>query len=505
MNRFIISIAIISMLLDCQFLQAQNGTVKTTTTINRTNSGLNVNTRSLGVSSVVIGDLDGDGISELAVGCARIDIDGVVLILFMNANGTVKKHTVLGRNTGGVNINGLSSFGSSIAYLGDVNYDGIGDILVGDASYPPNAWGAGVIIYLDSSGLAKGTKLLSANLLFTLTNNAYMGQGSSTAGDLDGDGNTDIVLGIPRDPATASNSGSCRILFLDSAQGFKSFVTIRPGFNGFTTNSTNIFNFGSAIAHLGSFGPDTSLTAFAIGAPGSFYTDFAQGAVYIVWVDKNGVVKKNTPITQVELGNDSLVRNGYFGSHIAKIGDLDGDGMPEIAVGANLDTTAGVGRGGSVRILFFNANGTLKTIQKINNQEGGFTIPIEDEEYFGHVGTLGDFDGDKVPDLIVASPLKNNLNGVLYLLTLNGVPVVSTRYAAVPKQVLGLYPNPANQRVFIQSPHPVLQLHLYNASGKLIEQLPPNETIEVSHLTPGVYVLHVHTQQGVTVKKIIKE
>lgn len=503
MNKLILFITCITICTIAHPLLAQNGTVKTTITINRTNSGLNVNTRSLGVSSVVIDDLDGDGIRELAVGCARIDIDGVVLIIFMNANGTVKKHTVLGRNTGGVNINGLSSFGSSIAYLGDVNYDGIGDILVGDANYPPNMWGAGVIVYLDSNGLAIGTKLLSANLLFTLTNNAHMGRGASTAGDLNRDGYPDIILGIPEFSST--NTGSCRILLLDSAQGFKSFVTIRPGFNGFTTNSNNISNFGHAIAHLGSFGPDTALTAFAIGAPYSYYNDFHQGAVFIVWVDKNGVVKKNTPITQVELGNDSLIRNGYFGSSIAKIGDLDGDGMPEIAVGASQDTTTGVGRGGSVRILFFNANGNLKALQKINSVVGGFTLPIDDREGFGKVGTLGDFDGDNVSDLLVSSTAKNNFDGVLYLLTLNGVPVVSTQYAEPPKQGLGLYPNPANQRVFIQSSHPVVQLHLYNANGKLIEQLPPNETIDVSHLTPGVYVLHVHTQQGVTVKKIIKE
>jgi hypothetical protein len=147
MNKLILFITYITICTIAHPLLAQNGTVKTTTTINRSNSGLNAQTLAIGNSSVAISDLDGDGYRELAIG-ASSDISGVVIILFMNANGTVKRHTVLGRNIGGVNIEGLTgSFSTSLAYLGDVNNDGIGDILVGDANYPPNVRGGGNCVF----------------------------------------------------------------------------------------------------------------------------------------------------------------------------------------------------------------------------------------------------------------------------------------------------------------------------------------------------------------------
>ena len=61
-----------------------------------------------------------------------------------------------------------------------------------------------------------------------------------------------------------------------------------------------------------------------------------------------------------------------FGTSVALLGDLDGDGVDDLAVGASRDDDGGEDRG-AVWILFLNTDGTVKSHQKISDTEGGFT------------------------------------------------------------------------------------------------------------------------------------
>ena len=63
-------------------------------------------------------------------------------------------------------------------------------------------------------------------------------------------------------------------------------------------------------------------------------------------------------------GGPALANLDFFGGAVANVGDLDGDGHAELAVGASGDDTGGLGRG-AVHVLFLNANGTVKSIRKI--------------------------------------------------------------------------------------------------------------------------------------------
>ena len=76
-----------------------------------------------------------------------------------------------------------------------------------------------------------------------------------------------------------------------------------------------------------------------------------------------------------------------FGSSVASIGDLNGDGVTDLAVGAHTDDDGGE-ETGAVWVLFLNVDGTVSTHQKISDTEGGFT------------GVLNDLGNPQPPDLL---------------------------------------------------------------------------------------------------------
>ncbi len=101
--------------------------------------------------------------------------------------------------------------------------------------------------------------------------------------------------------------------------------------------------------------------------------------------------------------NGVLDNSDFFGVGVAGPGDLDGDGVPDLAVGAHADDDGGADRG-AVWVLFMNSNGTVRAEQKISDTAGGFNGVLDNEDHFGvSVASLGDVDGDCFPDLAVGA------------------------------------------------------------------------------------------------------
>jgi hypothetical protein len=92
-----------------------------------------------------------------------------------------------------------------------------------------------------------------------------------------------------------------------------------------------------------------------------------------------------------------------FGSSVASLGDLDGDAVTDLVVGARKDDDGGPDRG-AVYVLFLTSGGTVKSSQKISDGSDNFVGILDDEDSFGSsVASLGDLDGDAVTDLVVGA------------------------------------------------------------------------------------------------------
>ncbi len=117
-----------------------------------------------------------------------------------------------------------------------------------------------------------------------------------------------------------------------------------------------------------------------------------------------GWVLSHQKINYIEGGfKGTLDFEDLFGNSKASLGDLDGDGIGDMAVGAPNDDDGSSNRG-AVWILFLNTDGTVKSYQKINNTEGGFNGPLGGGDKFGFsLASLGNLEGDGVGSLAVGA------------------------------------------------------------------------------------------------------
>ena len=122
----------------------------------------------------------------------------------------------------------------------------------------------------------------------------------------------------------------------------------------------------------------------------------------MLFMNTNGTVKSHQKISDTEGGfTGTLDNSDELGVSVAGLGDMDGDGVPDLAVGALGDDDGGENRG-AVWVLYMNANGTVKSHQKISDTEGGFTGTLDDGDCFGEaVASLGDLDGDGGVEMVV--------------------------------------------------------------------------------------------------------
>jgi len=381
---------------------------------------------NFGASVTNMGDLNGDGVNDLAVGTPLdggcCDFKGAVWILFLKSDGTVDSEQKISEsagNFGGILENG-DQFGTSVANLGDLNGDGVNDLAVGSVGDQDGGSlrGAVWILFLKSDGTVDSEQKISdtaGNFGGLLDEGDVFGEEVANLGDLNGDGVNDLAVGAVGDDDGATQTGAVWILFLKSDGTVDSSL---PN-NGFQKISDTAGNFGGALSSFDFFGKSITnmgdlngngVNDIAVGAPSDDDGGPFRGAVWILFLKSDGTVDSSLPNNGFQKISDTAGNFGgllddfdQIGQSTANLGDLNGDGVNDLAVGTPVDDDGGPFRG-VVWILFLKSDGTVDSEQKISDTAGNFGGLLDDFDGFGvSVANMGDLNGDGVNDLAVGS------------------------------------------------------------------------------------------------------
>ena len=465
-TKAFIAVSIGLLIMAGSTLRAQPGTVQSLQKISDTEGGFTGTLDdgdSFGTSVAGIGDLDGDGVEDLAVGALADDdggdLRGAVWVLLMNTDGTVKSQQKISDTEGGFTgtLDDGDFFGRSVAGIGDLDGDGVQDIAVGAFLDDDGGLNRGAvwILFLNTNGTVKSHGKISATaggFTGTLDENDAFGVSMAGVGDLDGNGVQYIVVGAVGDDDGGDGRGAVWILFLNTNGTVSSHQKISDTAGGFNGTLDNSDSFGRSVAGLGDLDGD-GVQDIAVGAHHDADGGFQRGAVWILFLNTNGTVKSHQKISDTAGGfTGTLDDEDLFGTSVAGIGDLDGGGVEDLAVGAYHDDDGGAGSDrGAVWVLFLNTNGTVARHQKISSTEGGFTGTLDDEDFFGwSVAGLGDLDGDGKHDIAVGAFGDDDGgfdHGAVWVLFLDGIVVPNE---SAPADTPGThvleaaYPNPFN-------------------------------------------------------------
>ncbi len=293
---------------------------------------------------------------------------GAVYILFLNADGTVRAGQKISDVEGGL-VTALvdnGRFGSSVAGPGDINDDGIPDLLVSNHLDDDGGTdrGAAFVLFLDNDGTVKAEQKISdtsGSLIAALDDSDGFGFSVGGLGDLDGDGVEDIAVGAWGDDDGGNARGAIYILFLNADGTVKAEQKISDTSGSLAADLDNFDRLGYSVTAVGDLDRDGVGDLVA----GVRYDDDGgndRGAVYVLHLNADGTVKEEQKISDLVGGLSATLDDGDgFGSDVAGIGDLDGDGTIGLLVGVATDDDGGTDRG-SVYVLDLAATVTVDDV-----------------------------------------------------------------------------------------------------------------------------------------------
>ena len=336
-----------------------------------------------GCSVASAGDVNGDGLEDLIVGAYQASSNsGKAYVIYGRSDAGPLNLSAIAAGSGGFVINGSSAnayLGRSVSGIGDVNGDGLADVLVGEPANSLNQYGAAYVIYGSTNSSSPiNVSNLAASQGFKISGDAtvsYIGNTVSSAGDFNGDGFDDFLT-----------SGT--IILGRASQGN---INLASATNVFKING--ISSSGISPTSFGDFNGD-GLDDLVLGMPTS-------GKTYVVFgkTDSNAITldaSKNFSNASMGLVINGAAATAGDGHRTTMLGDVNGDGLADVGIGS--------AAGAYQYVVFGTSSNTPFMLSSLSSGSpvGGFAIKGNSGNFNG-IAPAGDINGDGLMDIFITN------------------------------------------------------------------------------------------------------
>lgn len=326
-----------------------------------------------GESVACAGDVNADGFSDIIIGAPNDVVSPTTPGAAYLYYGKAVLSNITRVTLSGLYLNYGDAFGKIVSPAGDVNGDGYSDFMISapySTLYATN--GGCVHLFLGGASITG-----EANKIFTsLFNNDKIGLALSDAGDINGDGFSDIIIGAP----LSSNAKGKALLVYGSANPGTS-ITKTYGMTFLNAGDGGLL--GASVAKAGDLNND-GYTEFLIGAPGSVSSN-PNGSVMIYQNSMTGTDEPDIIFSPVNSTSD-------YAAIVSSAGDFNGDGYGDVLIGSKNYSNYK----GRAEIKLGSAYPENQITLNLQNN-------INSEQFGTSLANAGDVNGDGFSDVIVGT------------------------------------------------------------------------------------------------------